>query len=159
MTNCLGVGPNILQLQTLTNIVTLYNGTDTSYPVNNIRVTILPTGQPIGFFLDWTNLTTIAAKTTAVLDSRLTNTYPKTTRELPTNPGNITLKVNIILRQVIQPVIITLFATNNGKVSEVTATTTNGSIKASLIISYNYIQTDVLYKWNILNCQLNLSNE
>ena len=159
MISCMAGRPNILQLQTLTNIITLYNGTATIYPANNIRVTILPTSQPIGFFLDWTNLNTVAANTTTVLESRLTTTYPKTTKELQTNPGNITLKVNIILRSVIKPVIITLFATNNGKVTDVTATTTNGAIKASLIISYNYIQTDVLYKWNILNCQLNLSNE
>ena len=162
MNNCYRIGPNILQLQSLTNIVTVNNSSANSYPINNIRVTILPTSQPLGFFMDYDNLSPIDTHTTNILDSRLPNTFPKVSKEIGSIPGNITLTVNIILKSrtlVPSPVIVTLQATNNGKVSDVTASTSNGSLKVTLIITYTYVQTAVLYQWNITNCQLNLTNE
>ena len=153
-----------IQLQSLTNIISLNNKTTRSYPINAIRVTILPTSRLIGFFLDFTNSSSVSGNTTSLLESSLSNPFPKTTKRQTKGVclGSINLQVNILINSVNvtpSPIIIRLATTNNGKVTEVRSLGKIGNLKASLILSYNYVQTDLIYKWLITDCQLNLSLE
>lgn len=159
----------ILQLESIYNSIIVDNRSTSDFDKKDISITILPTSQPIGFVIDYTNMEDISKQSTGLLVSKSLGVsskidrdylYPNIVKELSCIPDAIKMTVTMVIKKTpINPtyIPITLKTSTNGKITEITANGLFGANKLILSLNYTYIKTNYLYKWVIINSTLKIT--